>query len=45
VEHVYFYGATSAPAERTNAYLEQAYQLDRDFDRTSVSTGQLRPTD
>lgn len=33
VEHVYFYAATSASPDRIAAYLDQAYQLGRDFDR------------
>jgi NAD(P)H dehydrogenase (quinone) len=31
VEHVYFYAATTAPPETIHRYLEQAYQLGRDF--------------
>ena len=31
VEHVYFYAATSAPPETIGHYLDQAYQLGRDF--------------
>ena len=31
VEHVYFYAATSAPPETIRHYLDQAYQLGRDF--------------
>ena len=31
VEHVYFYAATAAPPETIHAYLDQAYQLGKDF--------------
>ena len=31
VEHVYFYAATAAPPETINAYLDQAYELGKDF--------------
>ena len=31
VEHVYFYAATAAPPETIQRYLEQAYELGRDF--------------
>jgi len=31
VEHVYFYAATAAPPETIQLYLEQAYELGRDF--------------
>jgi NAD(P)H dehydrogenase (quinone) len=31
VEHVYFYGATAAPPQTIHAYLDQAYQLGKDF--------------
>ena len=31
VEHVYFYAATAAPPETIQRYLDQAYQLGRDF--------------
>ncbi len=33
VEHVYFYAATSAPREQIQQYLQQAYELGRDFAR------------
>ena len=33
VEHVYFYAATAAPPETIQRYLEQAYDLGRDFAR------------
>ena len=33
VEHVYFYAATAAPQETIQRYLEQAYDLGRDFAR------------
>lgn len=39
VEHVYFYAVVSAPPERVRAYLDQAYQLGRDFDRATVTAG------
>ena len=31
VEHVYFYAATAAPPETIHAYLDEAYQLGKDF--------------
>ena len=31
VEHVYFYAATAAPPETIKTYLDQAYQLGKDF--------------
>jgi NAD(P)H dehydrogenase (quinone) len=31
VEHVYFYAATAAPPETINGYLDQAYQLGKEF--------------
>ena len=31
VEHVYFYAATAASPETIHAYLEEAYQLGKDF--------------
>lgn len=33
VEHVYFYGATSASPELVERYFRQAYELGREFDR------------
>ncbi len=33
VEHVYFYAATSAPPDTIRAYLDQAYELGRTFER------------
>ena len=43
VEHVYFYAATSATPELVKQYLEQAYQLGRDFERPATGTGQSSP--
>ena len=37
VEHVYFYAATSAPPARIQDYLDRAYQLGRDFDRSPAA--------
>ena len=37
VEHVYFYAATCAPREKILAYLDQAYELGRDFDRPPLA--------
>jgi hypothetical protein len=43
VEHVYFYAATSAPPGLIQQYLEQAYQLGRDFERPAAGAGQATP--
>jgi NAD(P)H dehydrogenase (quinone) len=39
VEHVYFYGATSATPELVNQYFQQAYELGRDFERPAAGAG------
>ncbi|MGB8651121.1 MAG: NAD(P)H-dependent oxidoreductase [Mycobacteriales bacterium] len=39
VEHVYFYAVVSAPPERIRAYLDQAQQLGRRFDRAGAAVG------
>ena len=36
VKHVYFYTATSATPELIQQYLQQAYELGRDFDRPAL---------
>ena len=41
VEHVYFYAATAAPPETINAYLDQAYQLGKDFGLPRVARATL----
>jgi NAD(P)H dehydrogenase (quinone) len=37
VEHVYFYAATAAPPKTIQRYLDQAYDLGRDFARTHAT--------
>jgi NAD(P)H dehydrogenase (quinone) len=36
VDHVYFYGATAAPAETIDRYLAHAYELGKTFDTATV---------
>ena len=43
VEHVYFYTATTATPELIQQYLQQAYELGRDFDRSAVVPEQSAP--
>ena len=44
VEHVYFYAATAASPETIQLYLEQAYDLGRNFDAPRDYTTPARPT-
>ena len=44
VEHVYFYAATAAPPETINAYLDQAYQLGKDFGLPERREHRSQPT-
>ncbi len=37
VEHVYFYAAATAPPATIQGYLDQAYALGRDFERSSAN--------
>lgn len=43
VEHVYFYAATSATPELVQQYFQRAYELGRDFARSSATTGPPTP--
>jgi NAD(P)H dehydrogenase (quinone) len=43
VDHVYFYGATTAPPETIQGYLAHAYELGRTFDTTATVTSPTGP--
>ena len=43
VDHVYFYGATTAPPETIEQYLQRAYDLGKTFDTTTTVTSATDP--